>query len=205
MGLTPRFTCLLHWWVAYSFRVSAISIDGGDELNSILTLLLLPILISDDSLWTWSKSNVARKRFPFWQQNIIFYALLAIDLQMSILYFQAFFYKLFVPEWLNGTAVYYWFTDPEIALPDYLAHIIIPIIETNLGVKLFTWGAIGLEFLLFLGIFAKHYNIGRYLFYVGILLHLMIGLFHGLWSFFVVMIAGLILYLSAIKNIKRYI
>jgi antimicrobial peptide system SdpB family protein len=115
---------------------------------------------------------------------------------MCALYFQAFYFKLFIPEWAAGTAVYYWFSDPEICLPNYLQPLIYSIINTDFGVKVFTWGAIFLECLLFLGLFIRNYRFRKWLLGIGFFLHFSIGLFHGFWSFFFSMAAGLLLYLG---------
>ncbi len=204
IGIFPRITSVFHWWIAYSFRVSSIVSEGGDEINSTLTLLLIPILLFDDSIFQWKEENRYKSfESSFFAKNMIFYALLLIELQMCILYFQAFYYKLYVPEWTKGIAVYYWFSDPEIALPDYLSSFIMPIVKTEIGVRLFTWGAIFLEFLLFLGIILKHTRYRIWLLGIGIGLHLSIGLFHGLWSFFFSMLGGLILYFNVIIIKKK--
>ena len=58
-----------------------------------------------------------------------------------------------------------------------------------------TWGAITLEVVLALGLVLPR-KTWRPLLIIGIVFHLMIGLFFDLWSFAIAMIAALVLYLQ---------
>ena len=42
-GVYPRYTCLLQCWISYSIFYSMLIIEGGDQINVIITLLLIPI------------------------------------------------------------------------------------------------------------------------------------------------------------------
>ena len=46
-GWRPRITGLIHWWVGVSFMSSAILVDGGDQVASVLALLLVPVTLTD--------------------------------------------------------------------------------------------------------------------------------------------------------------
>src|SRR5437867_307525 len=46
-GWRPRITAIPHWWVAFSLQVSATVLDGGDQVTAILTLLVLPVALTD--------------------------------------------------------------------------------------------------------------------------------------------------------------
>src|SRR5688572_23611348 len=52
-GWRPRLTGLLHWWVSHSLFVSASNVDGGDQASVALTVLLLPLTLTDDRVWHW--------------------------------------------------------------------------------------------------------------------------------------------------------
>ena len=54
-GWRPRFTGLIHFYIAFSFHSSAVSLDGGEQVNVVLTLLLLPITLTDKRKWHWEK------------------------------------------------------------------------------------------------------------------------------------------------------
>jgi len=106
-GYYPFVTGVLHWFVTYSFFKSCVMIDGGDHVSAILTLLLMPITLTD-------------KRKNHWQENVCevdsLKALISktaftlIKIQICAIYFHAFVGKIPVAEWLNGTATYYWLT-----------------------------------------------------------------------------------------------
>src|SRR5262249_20217472 len=53
IGWRPRLTALPHWWISYSFAASASVIDGGDLVAATLTLLLLPVALTDRRRWHW--------------------------------------------------------------------------------------------------------------------------------------------------------
>lgn len=68
IGWRPRVSAIFHWWITFSLFSSSPSIDGGDQLASILTLLLVPICLVDSRKWHWSdkksrKSELSRYGF----------------------------------------------------------------------------------------------------------------------------------------------
>src|SRR5688500_5023921 len=54
-GWRPRWTAVPHWYVAFSFQTSAITLDGGDQVAAVLTLLLLPLALTDKRRWHWQR------------------------------------------------------------------------------------------------------------------------------------------------------
>src|SRR5690606_15652572 len=54
-GWRPRLTALPHWWITFSFQVSTTVPDGGDQIASVITLLLLPIALCDRRRWHWGR------------------------------------------------------------------------------------------------------------------------------------------------------
>lgn len=191
-GRYPRYTGVLHWWVAFSFFVSSPVIDGGDQLTSIVTLLLVPVTLLDMRSSHWHKASPQARGDV--ARMIANSCLFVVQLQVSIVYFQAAFAKFAVPEWSNGTAVYYWFTHNTFGAHRYLAPIIDPIIRNNFGVSLLTWGVLLLEVLLFCAIFMQR-STQRYFLRLAIGFHFAILVVHGLLSFFCSISGALILYL----------
>ena len=129
-GWLPRVTGVLHCWVCYSLVNSSLLVDGGDHVNLVLSSLLLPITLTDPRKWHWSK--VARtsesettasgfRRLTAWSAHTV------IRLQVAIIYLHAAFAKCSVDEWQNGTATYYWLSDPQYGLPDWLRPLVLPI------------------------------------------------------------------------------
>ncbi len=201
IGFMPRLTCILHSWVSYSVFYSMLIVEGGDQLNVILTLLLIPICFVDNRLISWTS---CKSQIPKWDFNNLLpfnklIALFVIQLQMAFLYFNAGISKVFAPEWNNGTALYYWFNENIFGAPPIISKSIGWIFTNNWSVTILTWGVILLEIFAGLAIFFKpkiKFKIGLIL----ILFHISIFLIHGLATFLLSMTAGIILYLFPLQK-----
>ena len=127
------------------------------------------------------------------------FAHVAIRVQLAILYLHAAFAKCAVPEWQNGTAIYYWLVDPQYGVADWLQPIVLPLLRLPYVVAPVTWAVIAFEFTLFAGLLAdKRYR--PFLLGGGLLLHLSIAILHGLVSFSLAMSGALILYLRPFEQ-----
>ncbi|WP_291152584.1 sporulation-delaying protein SdpB family protein [Flavobacterium sp. UBA7680] len=192
-GYLPQITGILHWYIAYSYMTSSIIIEGGDQIASILTLLLIPITLTDNRINHWNKpktSNRPKTKMFIWSIYFI------IALQVSIIYFHAAVAKLYSKEWLNGTATFYWFTHNTFGVSDSLKNLIKPLLAKSLIVISITWGTMLFEIILFSWLFMKR-NLWNWklIFLFGALFHISIAFIHGLISFMFTMIGALILYL----------
>jgi antimicrobial peptide system SdpB family protein len=197
-GWRPRLTGAIHWWITFSLMSSSVLVDGGDQVASVLSLFLIPITLVDVRRWHWQQSlatetseysGVERGRRMF-----AGFALSMIRLQIAVIYLHAAVAKSAVPEWMNGTALYYWFTDPTFGAPSWLEPAVRILVTHGTALTLLTWSVVALEFSLFAGLFAKD----RYLpilLVTGAFFHLGIALIHGLISFSIIMLGALILFL----------
>jgi antimicrobial peptide system SdpB family protein len=202
-GWRPRITGLLHWWVCVSLVNSVLLIDGGDHVTLVLSFLLLPIALTDPR-----RSHFARRprveeapRSPgeAIRRLVAVFAHLAIRFQLAVLYLHAAFAKCGVPEWQNGTAIYYWLVDPQYGAAEWLQPMILPLLRLPYVLTPVTWGVIALEFALFAGLLAER----RYrpiLLAAGLSLHLAIAVMHGLISFSLAMAGALILFLRPLDR-----
>lgn len=197
-GWRPRITGVLHWWVSYSFMSSAILVDGGDQVTSILCLMLIPVTLTDKRKWHWNGFEVkATTPSNIYKLIIANSTIKIIRLQVAIIYLHSAVAKCVVPEWENGTALYYWFTDPMFGASDWLQPIITRIVTNSFSVTMLTWSIIVLEFALFAGLLAqKRYR--SILLIFGISFHVGIALIHGLVSFAIAMFAALIIFLRPV-------
>jgi antimicrobial peptide system SdpB family protein len=195
-GWRPRFTGIPHWWVAWSLNITGVLVDGGDQVAAILSLLLIPVTLADGRRWHWQRSADDRPLGGGAElaRLLALSAVCVIRLQMAGIYFHAAVSKMAVKEWHNGTAVYYWFTEPSFGLPAYLRPLVLPLLASAAGVTLLTWGAMAVETFLFTGLVMDR-RWRPYLLVAGLFFHLCIALAHGLGSFSLAMWAGLILYL----------
>lgn len=191
IGVYPRITGILHWWISFSFFTAGIIVDGGDQVTSVITLLLIPVTLLDSrkNHWYKPKENNQKKNF------IAFVVFVIIELQVAIIYLLAGIEKPFkVPEWVDGTAVYYWLNHNVFGTSEFLLKLLNPLMDYSTFISAMTWGTIIFEISLF-GLFFMNREKRHKFLKLGIAFHLMIILFHGLVSFFFAMAAALTLYL----------
>ncbi|HYG00899.1 MAG TPA: sporulation-delaying protein SdpB family protein [Chryseosolibacter sp.] len=202
-GWRPRFTGILHWWISFSFASSCAIIDGGDQITSILTLLLIPVCLLDErrSHWLAGSSVPDTKHKVF--QLVAVSALIVVRIQMALLYLNAGVEKLAVSEWKNGTALYYWLDNTTIGLTPALKNLVLPLMSNPFVVSFLTWGVIGLEILLFAAFFIQK-KYWKHLLVIALVFHFGIVIVHGLVSFFFAMSAGLILYLRPVNKAFKF-
>jgi antimicrobial peptide system SdpB family protein len=203
-GIYPRYVCFFQSWISYSIYYTMLVTEGGDQINVIITLLLIPICILDNRKNGWKTINFNVKRN---YNKVLLYnsklAILFIKIQIALLYLNAGVAKIFAPEWANGTAVYYWFNDPTFGAPKWLNYSIGFLFKNDYSVSLINWSVILLEIFLFIGIFLNQKQ--KYiLFILGFLFHLTIVFVHGLPTFWISLTGCLILYFFQLdKTIKE--
>ena len=205
-GWRPRFTGVVHWWVSFSFMASAILVDGGDQVAAVTSLFLIPITLVDRRRWHWqplSRSEAELSPREEARRMLAGSALSIIRLQVAIIYLDAAAAKCAVPEWMNGTVLYYWLTDPSFGAPNWLHGPVMLLVTNGPALTLVTWSVVALEFSLFAGLLAKE----RYyplLLAAGVSLHIGIALLHGLVSFSMIMIGALIIFLRPARDEFRF-
>lgn len=198
-GWRPRITGVLHWWITFSFFTASSLLDGGDQVATVLTLLLIPLTLTDSRYSHWATEDSSKNRNPY-LRIIANSTFVVIRLQVAVIYFHSAISKMAIREWLHGTALYYFLQDPLFAEihPSLLSIFKIPFILTSL-----TWGVLIFELALFIGFFIrKKQQIP--LLYLGLGFHLLIMFTFGLVSFFCSMAAALILLLGPLAfDLKR--
>ncbi len=199
IGIYPRFTGLLHWYVSFSFFSACSVIDGGDQANSVISLLLVPLTLLDNRKWHWQKSNRDKTSSVF--NSTAWSSIFLIRIQVCVIYLHAAVAKFKVEEWINGTATFYWFTHHYHGAAEYLKPFIVSILSNNFLVVIISWGVILLELLLFSAILLRPDSLRRKsLLLSGLCFHFLIILIHGLISFYFTMAAALLLYLSDYRS-----
>jgi len=203
-GWRPRLVGLFHWYITYSFFLACDYYDGGDQVASILTLLLIPFCLCDKREWVWNKPTENGLNVEIIKTRNIFLNTLynVIRLQVCIIYLHAAIAKMNVNDWLNGTATYYWFTNHTFGASDWLRPLIILLMSKSYIVVPVTWGTMIFEIILAMAIMMKRNGHNwKILLMTGILFHLGIIIIHGLISFFFAMTASLILYLYPLDKL----
>lgn len=192
-GVLPQLTSIIHWYLAYSFVNASLDIEGGDQIASNLTLMLIPICILDNRLNHWKQYKASTTN---WRPFINLFCnnwFMLIQFQVMAIYLHSAIGKMFVNEWLNGTALYYWFNHPVFGMQHWLEPLVNPVVLNPYLAFSLTWGVMIFE--LYLGmailIHKKHY---KTLFKCAVGFHFLIILLHGLASFFISMSGALVLY-----------
>lgn len=156
-----------------SIQQSFLPVDGGDQISMVITFLLIPITLLDF-------------RFNYFLSK-------KKKLNKYIIYINAAIERLRNKEWADGTALYYFFSDSVFGIPEWEYQLTSFIWESNL-IILVTWSVTALEFFLAFNIIQNKVT-NKIALILGIIFHVFIGLTIGIWTFTIVMIACLILYL----------
>jgi len=128
-GYLPQVTGILHWWVSYSFFSSAVIVDGGDQINSVLTFLLIPVTLLDNRVSHWSS---AKQNGNPYRNLLAWGCFFLVELQCAILYLQAGIEKPYkVSEWRDGSAIYYWLNHNMFGMHDFLLSLLNPLLASN--------------------------------------------------------------------------
>lgn len=207
IGWRPQITGVLHFWVCFSVMSSIPLIDGGDQIANNISLLLIPVTLFDSRKWHWQNIDKENTRSNYFNDIKLLFShscVWMIRLQIAIIYFDSAIAKLAVPEWVNGTALYYWWGHNIFGMPLFIRPFLMPILSHSLPVVLLTWAVILFEILLFVAFFLPKRQ-WRYFLTTGILFHLSIWFIHGLCSFFFTMAAGLIIYLRPVERTFKWI
>jgi antimicrobial peptide system SdpB family protein len=189
-GYYPKITCFLHAWICLSITNSFVPLDGGDQIAANLSLLLIPVCICDARTNQWSKPINKDPGINVFTNVAFFF----IQFQAAVIYLHSAIGKLATPEWINGTATYYWLSNPIFGAPDWLRHMY-ETVTLSKWVFILTWSVMAFELALFACILAPK-QIKRFFLKPAIAFHFFIILTHGLFSFFFAITALLIAYLD---------
>ncbi|TQC44426.1 hypothetical protein EEB14_37520 [Rhodococcus sp. WS4] len=200
-GWRPRITAIPQWYVHLSLFLGMSAPDGGDQLAAILSLLLVPVSLTDDRTWHWARQparsdGMPSRRFQ-WRLAIATTFLITAKIQIAVVYFQAGVAKLSHSEWADGTAFYYWSTDPAFGVPAWIAGPVRAVVESPYLVVWLAWLPMALEIVLAVGVFVA-VPARKYLLAAAVTFHLSIALLMGLWSFAFTMWAAVPLLLGPV-------
>lgn len=190
LGFVPYVTGILHWYICYSIQQSFLPVDGGDQISMVITFLLIPITLLD---FRFNYFLSEKKKLNEYIINITGSFMLLIKIQVFLIYINAAIERLRNKEWADGTALYYFFSDSVFGIPEWEYQLTSFIWESNL-IILVTWSVTALEFFLAFNIIQNKVT-NKIALISGIIFHIFIGLTIGIWTFTIVMIACLILYL----------
>jgi antimicrobial peptide system SdpB family protein len=195
-GFAPRILAVPHFYVAWSVSQNIVLVEGGDQVNAAMTMLLIPWLLSAPRGSAYSPQT---PYFDLLRENAFAYgAAELIRLQLSIVYAIAAVAKFAVPQWSDGTAFWYWLQMPTFGLPPDVFAVFVPVLEHPLITVTATYAVLVFE----LGLVGAIWTRGRWsrlLLGAGIAFHAGIAVVLGLWSFGITM-AGALLICRALQN-----
>jgi hypothetical protein len=184
LGYKTRISSVLFYVFTWSlFERNPLLLDGGDNL---LYLIAFFLMFTDCGAYFSIDAMSARVRdasSPF-IAVLHNYAILAIVIQLSIVYFTSAFYKIQGHMWQDGTAIYYILRTSEFNLSPLTRHLY----RSAVPITLLTW----LTFVFQMSWPFLIWNRRAKPFVVGgaVLLHSMIGYFMGLVWFSLVFISA---------------
>lgn len=191
LGFIPRITCFLQWWLSFSIYASSYITEGGDQINMILSFLIIPICLLDNRMNQWTSKFVPINNLEI-QKITVFFSLILIKVQIAVLYFMAGFGKIYNDQWREGTALYYWVSNNNIGFGKFIEPVFLYIFSNRYILFFSTWGIMVFEMVLSI-ILLTNIN-KRIFFYLAILFHISIFVCFGLFSFGISMSASLLLY-----------
>jgi antimicrobial peptide system SdpB family protein len=200
-GFYPRYLCLLHWWVTFSFCNSSYIIDGGDQIASITSFLIIPICLIDNRK---NHFQVSKTQNNFYSNTITYFSFLLIQAQTVVIYLHSGIGKFKSKEWVDGTALYYWFNNSLFGMPDYLVLPLNYFFKFPIFVTYFTWSIILIELFIAFAILQSSLKYKKIALFLGVFLHFFIVLIHGLSSFYFSMASILIISLYSKNNNFRW-
>lgn len=190
-GFAPRFFIIPQWYAHRSIASTIGPAEGGDHISVLVTLLMVPIFLTDRRRWHWQTPKPASEHVTY----VASVAFAVLRIQIAVLYLHASLGKMAVTEWLDGTATYYWLLDGTFGVAQWLTPLMTAITYDPVGLAFLTWGTIAVEFLLALGLFASGHQ-RTALLVLGLGLHVSIGIGMGLVAFQLVMVGVVIAYLG---------
>jgi len=194
INIFPKTISVLHWWVSFSFATSVHFIDGGDQINSVICLFLIPL--------TFIAHGKSRKNWYIC--NFGFFTFLFFKLQFSMIYFHSLIGKLSVNEWSTGTAIYNWFSNPIFGVSDFILPLFTRIFQNIVLTNILNWSPMLILGILSFSLVASFNNSNllyrNFVFFIGVAFHFLNFIFFGLSSFFLTMVGGLVLYLLPVYS-----
>jgi len=196
IGWRPRWTGLLHAYLAWSFDHNGSMIEGGEQVAQILTMLMIPVTLTDSRKWHWGPSLMVPidGNAAILRKMVASIFLVAIRLQVCGIYLHASTGKFTVQAWADGTAMYYFVSNHTFGPAPWLRPFALWLCDHGALLTSMTWGAMLIEVALAASLLADKRWWTPFLL-AGVFLHTGIALIHGLISFALIMIGAVVLYL----------
>jgi len=196
-GFYPKVTGVLHWWLALSVNTGLVIVDGGAQVASILTFLIIPLTLTDNRINHWYR--IKKQKNEYFKISD-YLTIQVLKIQVAIIYFDAAISKLFSPNWTEGTALYYFINDPSLGATGVRLDLLNIFFDFPLLLVISTYSVIIIELFLVISIFIKSTYLKHKLFILGIIFHILIFLVFGIFTFVIAMFSALVLLLIPVNK-----
>jgi len=184
LGVLPGPMAVAHAWISFSLVNSIALPDGGETIASIATLILIPIAFSDNRRWVFDRNP---KPLPDFRRGIGYAGVIALRIQVAIIYLNSAVAKTGVEDWANGSAEYYFVRSYMFGASGWVKSLLEAVTDVPVLVAALTWGVIIGEVTIGLCVLLGP-RWRKIAFIAAAVLHLGIIATIGLWSFATVMI-----------------
>lgn len=183
-GYRPRYLGLLHLWIVFSVTTSITLPDGGDSIALIVVALITPMCLADGRRWQWTPPQQRMHRT--WR-TVAYLSFWALRLQMAYVYADSAIAKMGVADWQNGSGFYYFVRDKMFGSAGPLSVLWMWISDKSLTTLAITWGTLAVELAIALfTLLDARWRLAA--FWLCLMLHALIFLSMGLFSFSMVMV-----------------
>ena len=189
LGLFTRVNCILVFLATVSFHHrDALLLNAGDYFMRLSSFFLIfspaGAAFSADRLIRLARGRERGKPAPRepWAMRLI-------QIQLALVYWNTFLWKIRGDTWLNGTSLYY-----TARLPEFWRFPVPYVFEHMWTIKLATWGTLLVEFALAVLIWIREFR--YWVMLAGVMLHLGIDYSMNIPFFGLIMMSGYIVFLE---------
>lgn len=147
-GFVPRWTGLVHLYIALSTASGLTLVDGGESAAVVALWWIAAICLFDHRRNGWSGASpkhFAETASRAWWVGIPHAAAMALKIQCSIIYLHSATAKFGTDAWVDGSAIYYVTRMEMFGVSGPLGSLALAITASPLGSFVITFGSIAIE------------------------------------------------------------
>jgi len=147
-GFVPRWTGLVHLYIALSTASGLTLVDGGESAAVVALWWIAAICLFDHRRNGWSGASpkhFAETASRPWWVGIPHAAAMALKIQCSIIYLHSATAKFGTDAWVDGSAIYYVTRMEMFGVSGPLGSLALAITASPLGSFVITFGSIAIE------------------------------------------------------------
>jgi len=191
VGIFPRVTGVLHYYVTVSISASISLPDGGEAVAQVATFFLMLIAFGDRRWNHWISSKLSRNE-PRFTQALAWAASWGLRCQMAYIYASSAILKIGVDPWSDGTAVYYVAHGEFFGTANPLEPLVTSALDLPLLALSAAWGTIIAESSIAVLLLIPHRRAAKVALTLSATLHLVIIAVIGLWTFALIIVFAVV-------------